>query len=59
MKMTEIRVKAKTLGVNVMRKSKEAVIREIQRTEGNRDCFNRGQSQTCGQARCAWRDECK
>jgi hypothetical protein len=59
MKMDQIRVKAKAVGVNVMRKSKEAVIREIQRAEGNRDCFNRGESRMCGQDKCAWRVECK
>jgi len=59
MKIQEIRVRAKTLGINGNRKSKESLIREIQQAEGNRDCFNRGESQTCGQLACAWRSDCK
>jgi len=59
MKMLEIRVRAKVLGINSIRKGKEALIRGIQQAEGNRDCFNRGESQTCEQLACAWRSDCK
>jgi hypothetical protein len=59
MKMQEIRARAKALGINSLRKGKEALVREIQQAEGNRDCFNRGESQTCGQLACAWRSDCK
>jgi hypothetical protein len=59
MKIQEIRVRAKALGINGNRKSKESLIREIQQTEGNRDCFNRGESQACGQLACAWRSDCR
>ena len=59
MKIQEIRVRAKALGINGNRKGKESLIREIQRTEGNRDCFNRGESQSCGQLACSWRSDCK
>jgi hypothetical protein len=59
MKMQELRARAKTLGINSIRKGKEALIRGIQQAEGNRDCFNRGESQTCGQLACAWRSDCK
>lgn len=59
MNMNEIRNRAKALGVRSVGKSRETVIREIQKAEGNRDCFNRGESQTCGQAACAWRPDCR
>jgi len=59
MKMQEIRARAKALGINSLRKGKETLIREIQKAEGNRDCFNRGESQTCGQLACAWRSDCR
>ena len=59
MKMQAVRARAKALGINGNRKSKEALIRGIQQAEGNRDCFNRGESRTCGQLACAWRSDCK
>jgi hypothetical protein len=59
MKMQEIRARAEALGINSIRKGKEALVREIQQAEGNRDCFNRGESQTCGQLACAWRSDCR
>ena len=59
MKMAEIRTRARSAGIKTARKTKQALIREIQRTEGNRDCYDRGESQVCGQEGCAWRDNCK
>ena len=59
MKMADVRARAKTMGIPTARKGKEKLIREIQRGEGNRDCYNRGESRTCGQVVCAWRDGCK
>ena len=59
MKIQEIRTQAKTLGIKAFGKNKEALVRAIQRAEGNHDCFNRGESQTCGQPSCAWRTDCK
>ena len=59
MKIQEVRAQAKTLGIKAFGKNKETLIRSIQRAEGNRDCFNRGESQSCGQAGCAWRTDCK
>lgn len=34
-----------------------AMIRSLQRTEGNTDCFRRGQAD-CDQLECAWRQYC-
>ena len=59
MKMQAVRARAKALGINGNRKSKETLIRGIQKAEGNRDCFNRGESRTCGQSACAWRSDCR
>jgi hypothetical protein len=59
MKMTEIKTVAKSKGVNAFGKTKDALVREIQKAERNRDCFNRGESTHCGQAGCAWRTDCK
>jgi hypothetical protein len=59
MKMPKIRDRAKGLGINAFGKTKEALIREVQRAENNHDCYNRGESATCGQTACAWRDDCK
>ena len=59
MKMNEIRILAKAKGINSVGKTKEALIRGIQTAERNRDCFNRGESTTCGQAACVWRIDCK
>jgi hypothetical protein len=59
MKMSAIVSVAKEKGVNAFGKKKVDLVREIQRAEKNRDCFNRGESATCGQAACAWRSDCK
>jgi hypothetical protein len=59
MKMQEVRTLAKKRGINPFGKTKEALIRETQRAEHFRDCFNRGESASCGQTHCAWRSDCK
>jgi hypothetical protein len=59
MKMAEIRSCAKEKGINPVGKTKETLVRSIQTAEKNRDCFNRGESTTCGQIGCAWRSDCK
>lgn len=57
MKMHEIRTMAKGLGVKSFGKSKAELIREIQRKEGNFDCFGRA-STYCDQTHCAFRALC-
>jgi hypothetical protein len=59
MKMAEVVGVAKKRGLNPFGKKKLDLIREIQLAEGNRDCYNRNESKTCGQAGCAWRSDCK
>lgn len=57
MKMQEIRAKAKALGINSFGKKKADLIREIQRAEGNFDCFGTARDY-CDQLECCFRDLC-
>lgn len=57
MKMQEIRAKAKALGINSFGKKKAQLIREIQRAEGNFDCFGTAQGY-CDQLQCCFRSLC-
>lgn len=57
MKMQEVRAKAKAMGINSFGKSKVELIREIQRTEGNFDCFGRAED-SCDQDDCCFRESC-
>jgi len=59
MKMPEVRARAKAAGIKTNRSKKQDLVRAIQRAEGNRDCFNRGESAACGQDGCIWRADCK
>lgn len=58
MQMTEIRTIAKTLGVKTARMSKADIIKEIQKAEGNFDCFATPSDGYCDQMGCLWRDDC-
>ncbi len=57
MKMQEVRLKAKNLGINSFGKTKAELIREIQRKEGNFDCFGSAQG-SCDQETCCFRSVC-
>ena len=56
--MQEIREIAKDYGIKTARISKQDLIKEIQRTEGNFDCFATAASGECDQLGCLWRDDC-
>ncbi len=58
MKIQEIRRIAKGMGINSFGATKIDLIRRIQRTEGNSDCYATPSVSTCGQSGCAWRDDC-
>jgi hypothetical protein len=58
MKMQEIRELAKTKGIKSSRLSKMNLVREIQRLEGNFDCFGTDYQGVCDQAGCLWREDC-
>lgn len=57
MKMQELRAIAKGLGINSFGKSKADLIREVQRAEGNFDCYGSARD-FCDQGDCAFRESC-
>ncbi|MEM5789041.1 MAG: hypothetical protein AAGU11_17140 [Syntrophobacteraceae bacterium] len=57
MKMQEIRLLAKKLGINSFGKTKTDLIREIQRKEGNFDCYGSAKEH-CDQDECLFREPC-
>ena len=57
MKIQEIRDKAKTLGIKSFGKSKVELVREIQRREGNFDCYGTAVGH-CDQTECCFRSSC-
>ncbi len=57
MKMQEIRSMAKTLGINSFGKTKVELIKEIQRKEGNFDCYGTAKGY-CDQNECIFRPSC-
>jgi len=58
MKLADIEKKAKKLGIKLDKKtSKKDLIRAIQRTEGNFECFATSNG-TCDQISCYWRQDC-
>jgi hypothetical protein len=58
MKMQEVRAKAKVLGLkNIFGLSKAELIRQIQRAEGNFDCFGTAKD-FCDQLQCCFREDC-
>lgn len=57
MKMQDVRVIAKRLGINSFGRTKGELIREIQRTEGNFDCYGSA-GDYCDQTACCFRTSC-
>ncbi len=57
MNMTEIKEKAKQLGIQVGKMKKVDLIRAIQSKEGNFPCFETAKDY-CNQLTCAWRKAC-
>jgi len=59
MKIAEVRERAKDLGLSqISRMKKGMLIRTIQRTEGNYDCFGSTGRYDCPQLDCCWRVDC-
>lgn len=58
MKLHEVRSIAKRKGINPARMGKADVIRAIQRSEGNFDCYGTAVGGSCDQAGCAWMKDC-
>jgi hypothetical protein len=57
MKMHEVRVIAKNLGINSFGLSKAELIKEIQRKQGNFDCYGSA-GDYCDQLECLFRSSC-
>jgi hypothetical protein len=58
MKMQEVKEKAKALGLKkTFGLSKAELIRQIQRAEGNFDCFGTAKDH-CDQFQCCFREDC-
>jgi hypothetical protein len=55
--MTEIKKKAKEMGISGSKMKKEDLIQAIQKAEGNSPCFKTA-SDTCDQSNCLWREDC-
>jgi hypothetical protein len=58
MNMQEIRGVAKEYGIKTSRMSKLNLIRAIQLSEGNFNCFASALDSECDQLKCSWRDDC-
>ena len=58
MNMQEIKGKAKDYGIKTTRIGKDDLIRAIQLSEGNFNCFASAVDGECDQSNCVWRDDC-
>jgi len=58
MNMHTIRQFAKTLSIDAGKLSKPELIKQIQRAEGNFDCFGTATQGECDQVNCTWQSAC-
>lgn len=58
MNLNQVKVVAKERGVKPGKLKKEDLIRAIQLSEENPQCFNTDFSSSCGQEDCLWRVDC-
>jgi hypothetical protein len=58
MNMQEIRAIAREWQISPGRYRKVELVRRIQRSEGNFDCFATASQQVCDQAECLWQKDC-
>jgi len=58
MRLADIEKKARTLGIkDTWKLSKKDLVKNIQRKEGNFDCFGNA-GKFCDQIACCWRSDC-
>ena len=57
MNITNIKAKAKALGVNLGKLKKAELIIAIQKAENNTPCFGKGTT-ACPYTDCCWRSDC-
>ena len=58
MNMQDIRSIAKEFGLKTGKMTKIDLVRTIQLTEGNFDCFATASAGECDQSGCMWRKDC-
>ena len=58
MTLEEVRAIAKTYGIAPGKLPKPRLIKLVQRSEGNFDCFATAENGECDQSSCLWRDDC-
>jgi len=58
MKLEELRSIAKSHSINPGKLSKIELVKSIQASEGNFDCFATAYDGECDQAGCCWRGDC-
>jgi hypothetical protein len=58
MTLKQVRDIAKTKGIKVGNMKKANIIRTIQKTEGNFECFGTAINGGCNQSDCLWREDC-
>ncbi len=58
MNMQEIRKIAKKNGLKISRLNKTSLVKKIQSSEGNYDCFATATNNYCDQANCLWQADC-
>lgn len=58
MQIQQIRTLARDAGVRPGNLGKVALVRTIQRREGNFDCFATAYDGVCDQTDCRWREDC-
>ena len=59
MKVQEIKEIAQKMEIPTGKLKKSELIRVIQRTEGNDECFDTGKAAHCRQDNCLWSCDCK
>jgi hypothetical protein len=57
MKMKEVRAKAKALRIKIRGVKKSDLVKQIQKQEGNFDCFGTAKDY-CDQWNCCFREDC-
>jgi phosphomevalonate kinase len=58
MTLKQVKAIAKEKGIKSLNMKKDDLIRTIQRTEGNFDCFGSAGAGGCDQVDCLWREDC-
>lgn len=58
MKLEQVRTIAKSQGIHAGKLSKTELVKLIQASEGNFDCFSTAFGGECDQTGCSWREDC-